>query len=74
MSQKTRIRRLSRGRAQILIVNSLPTPFPTPDTGILPPTPQRDGETDEQWYGRLHALGRQLFPRARLIAYPQLRD
>ncbi len=74
MSLKARMARLSRGREQVLIVNSLPTPFPTPGTGILPPTPQRDDETDEAWHARLHALGRQLFPRARLIEYPQLRD
>lgn len=72
MTLKSRIDRLSRTREQILIVNSLPDT--APDVGILPLTPKLEGESNEAWYERLHALGRELFPRARIIAYPQIRD
>lgn len=74
MSLKSRMAKLSRGREQVLLVNALPTPFASPDVGILPPTPKQDGETDAAWYARLHALGRQLYPCARMVAYPQIRD
>ncbi len=76
MSLKSRINHLSRGRLRIFVFGGLldADDYTDPKIGVLPYTPQRDGESTEAWHARLHALGHQLFPRARMVVYPQIWD
>lgn len=74
MSLKSRINHLSRGRVQILVINSLPDPLDLPahHIGVLPRTPQREGESEQAWHNRLAELGRKLYPNKQVIEHSQL--
>lgn len=72
MSLKSRINHLSRGRVQVLVVNALPIDPLPPNVGVLPNTPQREGEPDQAWHNRLAELGRRLYPHKDVISHLQL--